>query len=175
MPNPFSRLRSPLHLLRQLAIPSPLKPWLLDPGSLTEKLRQHFGAIDVDVLSECLERPLPVESEQLGLEPNDVAWVRCVCLKVNKVPLIYARTVIPNWQADNPWFQLKQLGNRPLGEVLFQMPGLERTPFELSKHPSAYWPHLESASQHSTTYARRSIFKQQQAPLLLTEAFLFKA
>jgi len=161
-----------MRLFQRLLIPPLLKPWLLDKGSLTEKLRNQFGDIEVEVLSECLETPMVTESMQLGLATDAKAWVRCVCLSAEQVPLIYARTVIPNWQPNNPWYQLKQLGNRPLGEVLFQIPHLQRTPFELSRHRCEYWPHLKTDSPQALTFARRSIFKQQQAPLLLTEAFL---
>lgn len=170
MHNPLNWL--PLALIKRLELPSKLKPWLLDNGSLTEKLRQAFGAIEVDVLAEGLAIPMTSEAQSLGLAANEQAWIRCVCLHIKGQPLIYARTVIPNWQANNPWYQIKHLGRRPLGEVLFQIPNIERTPFELSQHPANYWPNLNSDRPSSPTFARRSIFTQQQAPLMLTEVFL---
>lgn len=177
MLNPFNRHWSPERLFRRLGLPSELKPWLLDKASLTEKLRQTFGELEVEVLAEGLAIPMTSEAQSLALAADEKAWVRCVCLHVNQQPLIYARTVIPYWQKNNPWFQLKHLGNRPLGEVLFQIPNLQRTPFELSEHRADYWPHLYSDQPDAPTFARRCIFKQQQAPLLLTEVFLthFKA
>lgn len=162
----------PLRLLDRLGLPAELKPWLLDKGSLTENLRQAFGTIEVEVLAEGLATPMPSETQLLGLATGEKAWVRCVYLHVKGHPFIYARTVIPDWHPNNPWYQIKQLGNRPLGEVLFQIPNLERTPFELCQHRADYWPHLDTDWPKGPTFARRSIFKQQQAPLLLTEAFL---
>ncbi|PLA74686.1 hypothetical protein CYQ88_05080 [Hydrogenovibrio sp. SC-1] len=162
----------PLRLLERLGLPTELKPWLLDNGSLTENLRQTFGAIEVEVLAEGLATPMASEARLLELASGEKVWVRCVCLHVKGLPMIYARTVIPDWQPNNPWYQIKHLGNRPLGEVLFQIPNLERTPFELCQHPADYWPHLTTDWPQGPTFARRSIFKQQQAPLLLTEAFL---
>lgn len=161
----------PAKLFSRLNAPFPLKHWLLDKGSLTAKLRQTCPKMNVKVLSETWQLPMAEEAKLLGLSYNQKAWVRCVVLHCQGQPLVYARTVIPNCQAGNPWFGLKQLGNQPLGEVLFQLKNIRRSHFEISEIKGRRWPQLKGFDR-SDTLARRSIFWKKQAPLLLTEAFL---
>jgi len=139
--------------------------WLLERGSLTLKLRQTCPALKVKVLDEAFASPLVDEAEKLHIEPNHQAWLRCVQIECENQPLIYARTVIPHFNANNPWHQIQQLGNQPLGEILFSRNDLQRSEFEfcLSNH----WPEL-----NQSLLARRCIFIQNQAPLLLTEVFI---
>jgi chorismate--pyruvate lyase len=122
------------------------------------------------------ERPLLDESTALGMHPNDLAWVRCVLLQCADQNWIYARTVIPNLTAESPWGALQKLGNKPLGDVLFELPSIQRTPFEFTSQALTTWPYLskqlEPDESQGKGYARRSIFTQKGAPLLLTEVFL---
>lgn len=96
-----------------------LEDWLFDPSSLTAKLRQKCPELSVKILSEKLEYPLPDEQQRLKMTPGEKAWIRIVTLTCGELPLVYARTIIPNFQPGNPWFSLKTLGHTPLGHVLF--------------------------------------------------------
>ncbi|MDA3806972.1 MAG: chorismate lyase [Thiomicrorhabdus sp.] len=163
--------------LIQRVTPSPkIQSWLNTKESLTQRLRQHCPALHVLVLSEKTERPLLDESTALGMHPNDLAWVRCVLLQCADQNWIYARTVIPNLTAESPWGALQKLGNKPLGDVLFELPSIQRTPFEFTSQALTTWPYLskqlEPDESQGKGYARRSIFTQKGAPLLLTEVFL---
>lgn len=153
-----------------------IQQWLKTTTSLTEKLRHICPELEVMVLSETYETPMLSETQQLGLANNEKAWVRCVVLRCQQRHLIYARTVIPNMNPNNPWQELQDLGNKPLGEILFEMPSIQRSSFEFSKNKLQDWPHLnETIAQNemnNTSFARRSVFVQKQAPLLLTEVFL---
>ncbi len=144
------------------------KNWLLDTSSLTSKIRHHCPQMRVEVLSEKWQRPLSYEIKTLGLKQGEFAWVRCVLLKCDRENWVYARSVIPNMRSGNPWFALKKLGNKPLGEVLFNLKQIKRTPFLLSKTSQA-WPYLPC---QKTRLARQSIFTQKGYNLLLTEVFL---
>jgi len=167
----------PSGLLRRITPSTKIQSWLNTPKSLTAKLKILCPNLEVVVLSEELEIPLLNESQKLGLHREETAWVRCVLLKCNDTSWVYARTVIPNFQPNNPWHELQNLGTKPLGEVLFEMPSIHRTPFEFSKDSLDYWPHLidsinDKNAQKFTGFARRSIFSQNKHPLLLTEVFL---
>lgn len=157
----------------QLAqIPPEWRIWLTDRGSLTAKLKQHCQRFHVELLQQRDERPLPSELHALKLPQNSYCWVRTVLLYCDDAPVVYARTVIPHMRQQNPWQALRQLGNQPLGELLFQLPNIQRTPFEYARHtPNARWPHLPD-TPHTPRYARRCQFHQKNAPLLLTELFL---
>jgi chorismate--pyruvate lyase len=167
----------PSGLLRRITPSRKIQSWLNTPQSLTAKLKGLCPNLQVVVLSEKLEIPLLNESQKLGLHRDEQAWVRCVLLQCHDKNWVYARTVIPNFQPNNPWYELQNLGTKPLGEVLFEMPSIQRSAFEFSKDKLNYWPHLvENLSDNNAAnqpgFARRSIFKQHHVPLLLTEVFL---
>ena len=166
----------PARLIQRVAASPQIQSWLNTPDSLTARIRQTCPQMTVLVLSEKTERPLLEECTALGLQPNDQAWVRCVLLQCGQQNWVYARTVIPNLTPESPWTPLQQLGNKPLGDVLFDLPSIQRTPFEFSGQALSGWPYLSEQLSLSETqgkgYARRSTFTQKNAPLLLTEVFL---
>lgn len=167
----------PSVLIQRITASKKLQAWLLTPNSLTAKLKTVCPDLHVVVLSEKLETPLWNESQKLGLHRDEQAWVRCVLLKCAQKNWVYARTIIPNLTNENPWYELQNLGSKPLGEVLFELPGIQRSEFEFTSNPLGFWPHLmENLADKKQTnrlgFARRSIFKQQNCPLLLTEVFL---
>lgn len=174
--------RLPLHpfqpptLYNRLQAPAALRPWLLTQQSLTQKLKQTCQTLQVQVLSECWQTPLPQEARALKLPLGQKTWVRCVLLHCDQRPVLYARTIIPHCLPGNPWYALKKLGNQPLGEVLFQKPLAKRSGFTITQAPASQWPylmdHLAAHTANQNTYARQSCFYKNNQPLLLTEAFL---
>lgn len=163
----------PAGLIYRLKSSKQLHDWLLDPGSLTAKIRVGCPEMTIHILSETYEKPLISEARQLKIPFSQKAWIRCVFLMCDGHPIVYARTVIPHWQTGNPWYALKHLGSRPLGEVLFQLPNLKRTPFQITQTHAQNWPHLAlDTSKQIKTFARKSTFIQEKYPLLLTEAFI---
>ena len=171
----------PAGLIQRISPSKKVQQWLSTQGSLTKKLRLLCPDLEVIVLSEKGEIPLTNEALSLKLKTNESAWIRCVLLKGGGGEnWVYARTVIPNFSENNPWAHLQALGNQPLGDVLFQKNTqnnqIRRTPFTFSKQNLTTWPYLHNQLTQSLPqkigYARRSVFTQQQAPLLLTEVFL---
>jgi len=169
----------PASLLKRLPVSKEMASWLSTSGSLTRKIRQACPTMQVEVLSEGWQCPLPSEARALGLSLHQKVWVRSVVLKCGHTSWVFARTVIPNPQFANPWSWLQKLGNKPLGEVLFELKNVERSDFEFSQQSVDDWPllnrHLNQnglIQSDKKCFARRSLFRQQQAPLLLTEVFL---
>lgn len=153
----------PAGLVQRLAPPVALRPWLIDRGSLTHALRRNCPELVVQVLSEVYRRPNAQEARTLNIPQTRLCWVRTIMMHCRGQPWVYARTVIPNLTPGNPWYPLKQLGNQPLGEVLFNTPNLVRSDFRLA--------HLSAL--HPQWFARQSVFEppHARAPLLLTELF----
>lgn len=167
----------PVGLLSRITPARDIHDWLKTPTSLTAKLKSLCPDLEVEVLFEGFATPLLSEAQKLGLAIDEEVWIRCVLLKCKGNCWVYARTIIPRMNPQNPWQELQQLGNKPLGEVLFEMSSVKRSAFEFSKDPLNYWPHLINnlASPIRTKapgFARRSIFEERGAPLLLTEVFL---
>jgi len=155
--------------MAQLCLSAAVSSWLTETGSLTARLRRKYPGLTVDVVSERLESPHPDEALRLTLTADCLAWVREVTLHDCGLPLLQARTVIPDWSHANPWYEVQRLGSRPLGEILFNDSGLERSEFEFTLGPG--WRLPETAPEPDRL-ARRCVYQRLGAPLLLTERFL---
>lgn len=151
------------------AVPHPVSPpadllgWLQEPGSLTVRLARRWPDVAVRVLSEGLARPHPDEALRLRMGADALAWVRCVQLVGGGAVRLRARTVIPHWGHANPWADVQLLGTRPLGELLFGLPGGQRSGFEWCS---------EAAPAGGAVWSRRCVHTHQGAALLLTETFV---
>jgi len=159
----------PGHAAGALGLDARALGWVLEPGSMTARLRRDFPALAVRVEAQGLAAPMPDESVRLELPAGAQAWIRQVTLHAGDAPLLQARTVVPRWSARNPWAELQRLGDQPLGELLFRLPGLGRTPFEVAL--CTRWPRNGVIGQVAPRPARRCVFVRDGAPLLLTEQF----
>lgn len=128
--------------------------WLLDEGSLTAKLKQQYPDFKVELLSQIQATPYDNEIELLS--DNEIYTIREVILWGNNTKQVYARSVIPKVQSLN---FLRALGNKPLGEVLFTHPDIQRHQMQFSRY-----------NQH---WGRRSIFGLSGVELMVSEFFLF--
>ena len=164
----------PAGLIRRVVNGAREISWLKTSESLTQKLKAKFPDLEVVILSETLEKPLLHEAQKLGISIHQEVWIRCVLLKSQQMELVYARTVIPFFDEQNPWKSLQTLGNKPLGEVLFQDKSLARSDFEFTQSKLQDWPYLRPTFPFHPplAFARRSVFEKNHAPLLLTEVFL---
>jgi chorismate--pyruvate lyase len=100
--------------------------------------------------------------------------VREVLLHAQQQPLILARTVIP-WQTVQYLpYNLTRLGTRPLGEIIFADPKIERSTLELAYIVPALWTtEARLLGQiNAAVWGRRTLYLAWQQPLLVTECFL---
>lgn len=156
---PLPRTWWPQRSLDQLQPPDHLRPWLMHTGSMTRRLLERWPDLQVQLLHVGAGRLSPEEARRLDCPPHSPAWIRCASLRAGGRTLIRARSVIPDWHNYNPWSQVADLGEQPMGLWLFQQPGLRRSPFE--------WARPEDPL--GGCWARRSSFLRHGAPLLLTE------
>lgn len=147
---------------QMLPRPDPvLRSWLLDPGSLTLRLKQQSkGQFRVVVLEEgWVKRQLPA---LLQCFPPSVVrermWSRRVLLQCGDTPWVAAHSLIPISSMEGELKRLRHLHNKPLGEFLFRNPELRREQLELTR-TDAIW-------------GRRSLFHLYGKPLLVAEFFL---
>lgn len=165
---PISPWCTDVHVIAKLASAEETVSWLLEVGSITARLRLHWPALVVDVLDEGIGTPAPDERERLAVGTEDACWVREVQLHSHGKALVHARTVVPGWNDYNPWNRVSTLGQRPLGELLFSLPELQRLPLEFALTCQQSAKDQVSAL---TMPSRRRVFLHDGAPLLLTEAF----
>lgn len=159
--------------LRQL--PDALQSWLLETGSLTQRLRSLYGQeLAVKLLSNHWAPAFIDESRLL----EQAAWryqlVREVVLHANEQPLILARTILPATTIKIAQRHLSHLGNRPLGEVIFAYHDLQRRQRQFSHIPSKDWStSLQRAIPiDQDIWGRRTVYAIHNQPLLVAEFFL---
>lgn len=146
-------------------VPHHWRPWLQDEGSLTQRLtRAAQGEFAVRVLSQHWACPSADEARALGMPPRQIALIREVeLLGRNGVPWVYARSVLPASTLTGRERRLRLIGSRSLGSLMFRDPSLSRSPLVSApmrdENGQEYW-------------ARRSVFRLHNKPLLVCEVFL---
>jgi chorismate--pyruvate lyase len=157
--------------------PPDLLHWLLDPTSLTQRLRAACGGrFRVAPRFQGWRRPLLNEARRLGQRPEAYAYVREVHLLCDERPWVFARTVIPAATLQGRRRRLAKLGRRPLGAVLFADRSMRRSPVEVARlgpgqdlFGRAVAPLREVPA---AIWGRRSVFFLNEQPLLVNEIFL---
>jgi len=158
-------------------IPQGLVSWLLDPGSLTDRLKRVcVGCFEVRVIDEGWQRPRLDEARALGIRHSQIGWIRQVHLLCDGTPWVFARTVVPVSTLTGAQRRLAYLGNRPLGAFLFADPGMRRGPVELACLREGLSMFNEASSglkrKPAEIWGRRSVFRVGGKPLLVAELFL---
>lgn len=152
-----------------------LKNWLLDTGSLTERLQSQCRQFSVAVIGQ---RPIPLDLEELnqldGKNSNSLKWhVREVMLLGDGRPWVFARSIIPQSLCEG---DLAQLGNKPLGKIIFNDSRFSRSGFQLCqvKNPNQW---LTGIGVHNRTslWGRRSVFSFENLKMSVAEVFLPEA
>ncbi|GAA0789684.1 chorismate lyase [Marinobacterium sediminicola] len=132
---------------------------------MTQRLtRAAGGEFAVRVLSQRWATPSRDEARALNMPPRQLALIREVeLLGRNGTPWVYARSVLPATTLTGRERRLALLGNRSLGSLMFSDPSLARGPL------MACCLQDDDGSQ---LWARRSVFRLHNKPLLVCEVFL---
>jgi chorismate--pyruvate lyase len=157
--------------------------------SLTARLKAHCQAFRVDLRVNRWGIPWDEEMLHLNMGTFERAWVREVFLVCDGVPWVFARTIMPEGILTGTEGILTDLGNRPLGEYLFQDPRFKRVHLVVDPIASDHALfkcamsvcNSDSASRLTTRelptppqplWARRSLFALgAEKELLVTEVF----
>jgi chorismate--pyruvate lyase len=161
---PVISLDTDWHQAQNCSLPSELAPWILEPASLTARLKRHCGHFRVQVLNE-QRTALPVFLQPL-LPDTLQAQLREVILWCDDKPCVYGQSWLPE-KTVNALRPLADMGERPLGDYIFQQSGLQRGSIEVTQLQLTL-PDAGSA----LCYTRRSVFRLNDLPLLVAEAFL---
>ncbi len=152
-----------------------LIPWQKSSGSLTARLKSS-GRFKVKVLASCYEVPTRDEVMALGLTRPVWVYSRTVCLLIDEVPRVIARSVVRGDDVRGVWHSLRRQGTRPLGETLLAKPTIRRGCLEFAHLHSnqqlhqvlrQHWPDLPKQIP-----VRRAVFRFKKKPLIVMEAFL---
>lgn len=147
--------------------------WLLDPESLTAKLKAQSQQFRVSLLGQQPAAILP--DEQKWLDDHAAGTVREVILWCDQKPWVFARSVFPQPALHDEQLNLSHLGERPLGEHLFRQPDLTRGPIEVAQFtPESVLGqlHQQLGFNAQPLWGRRSCFRAAGQQVLVAEVFI---
>ena len=147
--------------------------WLLDEASLTDRLINFYEEVfSVKSLNQSWTLPLESEIALLESSGDEKALIRKVVLCLNKKPVVFARSVIPKIAIEGPLSHLQNLGDKSLGAILFDTPGLFRSSFEIAliSGNNPYLP--QEFFQTNPVWGRRSCFSISSNKIIVSEIFL---
>jgi len=154
-----------------------IREWLTRSGSLSEHLRKACpGAFRVTRLMQRRACVWPDERAVLDLAADGLPLVREVLLLCDDIPVVFARSLAAARYLDGPWRALRGLGSRPLATMLFAEPHIARGALEFCRLDARKPLYRRAAAAVNELppdlWARRSVFRRDGAPLLVTEVFL---
>ena len=156
-------------------LPLAVQSWTYESGSLTQRLRDRYGnAVKVKVLLQRWCTPFLSERRLMGLPEQRYHLVREVLLYAHGTPLILARTIIPETTIKAVNNKLAHLGNRPLGEIIFSYPKLERVAMDVCLVKPKTWTNtaLVEADIKQDLWGRRTVYGIAHHQMLVNEFFL---
>lgn len=124
--------------------------WLINPESLTKRLREFTdNKISLHVLYD-----------DWGMtDQNQEAWIRRIEWRHFDEIWIIATVIIPGTSITEETAELKNIGGKPIGEILFKEPTLTYSDFIFEKINKNEW-------------LRQRTFYFKQKPLMIFETFL---
>lgn len=159
-----------------IGCPALLARWLRNNGSLTVRIGQRCGRLDIARLHDGLATTTHDEAALLGQAPRQKVYAREIFLLADNKPVVFAHSVVAARHLSGTWRALQHLGNRSLGTLLFTHPEVHRAPLYFcalkSTHPLYRRAAATLDSPPDKLWARRSLFTMHGAPLLVTEVFL---
>ncbi len=162
-----------LHRYTNTVLSPRVRPWLLDPGSLTARLIAASGGdFRVKVLQQSWQRPRFSERKLLGMGDREMAIVREVQLVCGGEPWVFARSVIPASSLHGRLRHLRKFKDSALGAMLFSDPGMRRAAYEIAQIDGKSAAIPASLHVSSTLWGRRSCFFLSGLPLMVSEIFL---
>ncbi|WP_340611934.1 chorismate lyase [Xenorhabdus bharatensis] len=138
--------------------PESILDWLMEVGSMTRRFEQHCYHVTVTPFRECFITAEELGDESEHLPISEKYWLREIILFGDNIPWLLGRTVIPKETLTGPDKKLVDVGTVPLGRYLFSGNNLTRDYIQIGIQ--------------GQRWARRSLLRLSEKPLLLTEVFL---
>jgi len=95
-----------------------IKSWLLEKGPITERIKSN-GDFELELVKDKVDFVRDDEKSFLGNISGRIK-VREVFLRENNKPKVWARSCIPLKTIKDGLSSLGELGNKPLGDILFE-------------------------------------------------------
>jgi len=159
-------------------IDSTLMSWLVEPSSLTARLKANAGHFRVSVLGQRIES-CREEEASADIKAGEQVLVREVLLYCDDVPHVFARSLLPLNSLTGEQQGLANIGDQSLGQILFNHPNLIRKNIEVAsfEQHASLSVLLSSLSMpdERKLWGRRSVFVIDNKPMMVAEVFLPEA
>ncbi|MBT3135218.1 chorismate lyase [Alteromonas sp. ALT199] len=142
-----------------------LKNWLLDTGSLTERVQSLSEHFSLELIGQRTQTPHDNELALLHGNGNTSYQAREILLCGNHQPWVFARSIIPQAFVDS---ELSDLGREPLGKRLFNDTRFTRSEFQLCIAQASKF----GIKGNQTLWGRRSLFTLDSYSMIVAEVFL---
>jgi chorismate--pyruvate lyase len=160
-------------LLSASQLPQAIRPWLLDRGSLTQRLIDaSSGDFKVQLVSQQWQQPRRSEGQLLGMKHRQQAIVREVVLLCNNQPWVFARSVIPVSAISGRLRRLRKFNDSSLGALLFSDPSMRRQPFQIAAIAGDSEQLPERLQSIQLLWGRRCRFELAGKAIMVSEVFL---
>ncbi len=161
------------HHFTSTQLPGSVRPWLLDRGSLTQRLiKSSHGQFKVQVLTQQWQRPRLSEATLLGMQTREMAIIREVALLCGGEPWVFARSVMPASSLVGRLRRLRKFNDSSLGEMLFRDPSMRRYPFQIAAIDGNSQQLPASLQHNGELWGRRCRFEMAAKPIMVSEIFL---
>ncbi|PJG59699.1 chorismate--pyruvate lyase family protein [Aeromonas cavernicola] len=146
-------------------LPTSLRPWLLERGSMTQRLRRYNRHFSVEWLGNAPVQLSPDEQRWVA-SPEPTGYCRTVTLHGDAGPVVLGWTLFSH--AALHGCGLAELGHQPLGERVFDGEPVRRDQLQLARFALA----TGASGEVIQLWGRRSRLFLGQWPLLVHELFL---
>ena len=154
-------------------LPEQAEHWLLDRGSLTQRLiKASNNRFSVSIVQQGWQRPRLSEAALLEIPQGQRAIIREVLLLCDGQPWVFARSVMPVQSLTGRLRRLRQFKNSSLGELLFRDPSMRRGPFQISQIDGDSGQLPARVRSPGLLWGRRCRFELSGKPIMVSEIFL---
>jgi len=95
-----------------------IRSWLLEKGPITKRIKKN-GAFKLHLIQDKLSFVKQEDKDFIDCKSNEIK-LREVILFCENEPIVFAQTIIPFETISNGFKKLGNLGNKPLGDILFE-------------------------------------------------------
>jgi len=157
----------------QTNLPNTSISWLNSPDSTTKRFRKQCKKMEITVLSQTWQSAQADEASYLGLNADQDMFIREIYMLCDNKIILFGRTVIPKATLEAQNYDLKQLDNKSLGDIIYRDPSMQRSAFEFAQLNPNHFEYQRAIQTLNNPepylWARRSIIRLNNQPLLLTE------
>ena len=159
---------------KNIQIEHKLKFWLLDMKSLSYRIR-NIAKLEIIPVKKNVSNIFQNEKKVFGGIKSEHLYLREVLIYADKLPIMYARTVLPSKYLRGFWHKIKKLNNKPLADIVFEKKMIIRSDFKFKKpsNNDSFSRKIKIFNLKNTKIlaTRQSTFRYKNEKALLTEVF----